>query len=149
MKSARQKRSWAIWRKRMRQSKAKTYAKAMVAAFDGVSEKEAKKRAQILKRMLYKRGDSKQISKILQEFARAWKERNGQTATVVAAEALSEKTRKQIEQSLARKKYVMEEKVDPGVIGGVALYLGNDYVIDGTIRGKLKRISKLLINSNE
>ena len=79
----------------MRQSKAKTYAKAMVAAFDGVSEKEAKKRAQILKRMLYKRGDSKQISKILQEFARAWKERNGQTATVVAAEALSEKTRKQ------------------------------------------------------
>ena len=133
----------------MRQGKAKTYAKAMVEAFDGLSEKEAKKKAQILKRMLYKRGDSKQISKILQEFARAWKERNGQVATVVAAEALSEKTRKQIEQSLSREKYIIEEKVDPGVIGGVALYLGNDYVIDGTIRGKLKRISKLLTNSNE
>ena len=53
------------------------------------------------------------------------------------------------EQSLAKKRYIMEEKVDPGVIGGVALYLGNDFVIDGTIRGKLKRISKLLTNSNE
>jgi len=121
----------------------------MVAAFDGVSEKEAKKRAQILKRMLYKRGDSKQISKILQEFARAWKERNGQGATVVASSPLLGKTRKQMEQSLAKKRYIMEEKVDPGVIGGVALYLGNDFVIDGTIRGKLKRISKLLTNSNE
>lgn len=130
-------------------NKAKTYAKAMVQALDGVSEKEAAKRVSILKRMLYKRGDSKQISKILQEFAHAWKERNGQTATVVTAETLSEKTRMQIEQSLAKKKYIMEEKNDPGVIGGVALYLGNDYMIDGTIRGKLKRISKLLTISNE
>ena len=128
----------------MQQHKAKTYAKAMVQAFDGVSEKETKKRAQILKRVLYKRGDSKHISKILQEFARAWKERKGQTATVLSAELLSGKTRKQFEESLAKKRYIMEEKVDPGVIGGVALFLGNDYVIDSTIRGKLQRLARSL-----
>ena len=128
----------------MQQHKAKTYAKAMVQAFDGVSEKETKKRAQILKRVLYKRGDSKHISKILQEFARAWKERKGQTATVLSAELLSGKTRKQFEESLAKKRYIMEEKVDAGVIGGVALFLGNDYVIDSTIRGKLQRLARSL-----
>ena len=128
----------------MQHNKAKTYAKAMVEAFDGVSEKDAKKRAQTLKRMLYKRGDSKHISKILQEFARAWKERKGQTATVLSAELLSGKTRKQFEESLAKKRYIMEEKVDPGVIGGVALFLGNDYVIDSTIRGKLQRLARSL-----
>ena len=128
----------------MRQGKAKTYAKAMVAAFDGLSEKEAKKRTQILKRVLYKRGDSKQISKILQEFARAWKERKGTVATVLSAELLSGKTKKQFEESLAKKRYIMEEKVDPGVIGGVALFLVNDYVIDSTIRGKLQRLARSL-----
>ena len=133
----------------MRQSKAKTYAKAMVVAFEGLSEKEAKKRAQILKRVLYKRGDSKHISKILQEFARAWKERSGQTAIVLSGELLSGKTRKQFKESLAKKRYIMEEKNDPGVIGGVAIFLGNSFLIDGTIRGKLKRISKLLPMSNE
>ena len=125
-------------------NRAMTYAKAMVEAFDGVSEKDAKKRAQTLKRMLYKRGDSKHISKILQEFARAWKERKGQTATVLSAELLSGKTRKQFEESLAKKRYIMEEKVDAGVIGGVALFLGNDYVIDSTIRGKLQRLARSL-----
>ena len=131
----------------MQQNKAKTYAKAMVAAFDGVSEKEAKKRAQILKRVLYKRGDSKHISKILQEFSHAWKERNGKTAITLTAEPLPDKIKKQFETTLSKKQYIMEEKVDPGVIGGIALFLGNDFLIDGTIRGKLKRISKLLTMS--
>ena len=132
----------------MQQGKAKTFAQAMVAAFDGLSEKEAEKRVGNWKRLLYKRGASKQVSKILQEFARAWKERKGQIATVLAAEPLSEKAKKQFDQSLSKKQYQVEEKVDPGVIGGVALFLGNDFMIDGTIRGKLKRISNLLTRSN-
>ena len=130
-------------------NRAMTYAKAMVEVFDGLSEKEAKKKAQTLKRMLYKRGDSKQASKILREFTRAWKERKGKVATVLTAASLANKSKKQFEDALSKKQYIMEEKVDPQVIGGTALFLGSDYVIDGTIRGKLKRISKLLTNSNE
>jgi len=121
----------------------------MVEAFDGLSEKEAGKRAQNWKHLLYKRGASKQVSKILQEFARAWKERNGKMAVLLTAEPLPDKTSKQFEAALSKRQYRTEEKVDPSVIGGVALFLGNEYVIDGTIRGKLKRISKLLTLSNE
>ena len=116
----------------------------MVEVLDGLSEKDAKKTAQNWKRLLYRRGASKQVSKILQEFARAWKERKGRIATVLSAEPLADKSKKQFEEALAKKKYVVEEKVDPGVIGGVALFLGSDYVIDATIKGKLKRLAKSL-----
>lgn len=128
----------------MRQGKAKTYASAMVKVLDGVSAKEAAKRVSILKRVLYKRGDSKHISKILQEFAKAWKERNGKVATVLTVEPLAGKTKKRFEQSLSKKRYIMEEKIDPAAIGGVALFLGSDYVIDGTIKGKLQRLARRL-----
>lgn len=116
----------------------------MVEVFDGLSEKEAEKKARNWKRLLYKCGASKQVSKILQEFTRAWKERKGKIATVLSAEPLAEKSKKQFEEALSKKKYAMEEKVDPSVIGGVALFLGNDYVIDSTIRGKLLRLAKSL-----
>ena len=131
----------------MPQSKAKTYAEVMVESFDGLSEKEAAKRVQRLKTLLSKRGDFKQLSKILQEFSRAWKERKGQIAEVVTAEPLSSKARESMEESLKEKGYIMEERIDSSVIGGIALYLGRDFLIDGTIRGKLKRISKI-INQN-
>ena len=116
----------------------------MVKVLDGVSAKEAAKRVSILKRVLYKRGDSKHISKILQEFAKAWKERNGKVATVLTVEPLAGKTKKRFEQSLSKKRYIMEEKIDPAAIGGVALFLGSDYVIDGTIKGKLQRLARRL-----
>ena len=128
------------------QSKARTYAALMVQALDGVSEKEAQQKIQRLKKLLYKRGDFKHVSAILQEFAWAWRERKGKIATVVSAEPLAVSTKKHMEQSLQKKGYIAEEKVDASVIGGMALFLGNDYVIDSTVKGKLQRLSKLLQN---
>ena len=130
------------------QSKARTYAAVMVQALNEVSEKEAAQKIKRLKNLLYKRGDFKQVSAILREFSKAWKERNGKIAMVVSAEPLAENTKNQIEQSLRKNGYVAEEKVDKEVIGGMALYLGNDYVIDSTIKGKLQRFSKLLTINN-
>jgi len=128
------------------QSKVRTYAAVMVQALDGVSEKEAAQKIRRLKKLLYKRGDFKHVSAILQEFARAWRERKGKTATVISAQPLAEKTKADMARSLEKKGYVLQEKVDPNVIGGTALYLGNDYVIDSTVKGKLLRLSKLLQN---
>ena len=119
----------------------------MVESFDGFSEKEATERVKSLKILLQKRGDFKQLSKILYEFTRAWKERKGPVAEVVSTEPLSGKVRESMEKSLKKKGYIMEERIDSSVIGGIALYLGRDFLIDGTIRGKLKRISKI-INQN-
>ena len=129
-------------------NKAKTYAGVMVQSLNGATEKEAARKIQRLKKLLYKRGDFKQASSILREFSRAWRERDGKIATVVSAEALSGKAKATIEKSLAKSGYVLVDRVDEGVIGGTALYLGNEYVIDGTIKGKLQRFSKLLTISN-
>jgi len=117
---------------------------------NGVSEarldaaRQAKEKAQRFKLMLRKRGDAKYASEILREFVKAWKERKGPIATVVSAESLAPAIRKEMEQSLATKNYRVEEKVDKSVIGGIAVFLGNNFLIDGTIRGKLKRISAML-----
>jgi F0F1-type ATP synthase delta subunit len=129
------------------QSRAKTYAAVMVQVLHGASEQEAAQKIQRFKRILYKQGDFKNISKILQEFSRAWFERNGKQATVVTAQPLAEKTRVGMQKQLKRAGYVLQERVDSHVIGGTALYLGNDYVIDNTIRGKLQRFSKTLYNN--
>ncbi|HEX9722284.1 MAG TPA: F0F1 ATP synthase subunit delta [Candidatus Paceibacterota bacterium] len=126
------------------QSKARTYAALMVQALDGATEKEAQQVIQRFKDLLYKRGDFKHISSILREFERAWQERNGKTATVVSAHSLAEKTKTEMAKSLEKKGYALQEKVDPAVIGGTALYLGSDYMIDSTVKGKLNRLSKLL-----
>jgi len=128
----------------MSQDKARTYAKVMVDFFEGATEAETKKRAKRLKEVLQKRGDMKRVSSVLQEFQKAWKERKGKIATVVSAQSLEDATRKEMRQSLAKKRFVLEERVDPGVIGGVALYLGNDFVIDSTLQGKLQRFAKFL-----
>ena len=130
--------------RRIMQSRAKIYAAVMVESFDGLSEKETVKRVKRLKILLQKRGDFKQLSKILYEFTRAWKERKGQVAEVVTAETLSSKARESMEKSLKKKGFIIEERIDPSVIGGTALYLGRDYVIDGTVRAKLKRISNIV-----
>ena len=136
----------------MPQDKAKTYAKVLAETLEEASEAEArldaarqaKEKAQRFKLMLRKRGDAKYASEILREFVKAWKERKGPIATVVSAESLAPAIRKEMEQSLATKNYRVEEKVDKSVIGGIAVFLGNNFLIDGTIRGKLKRISAML-----
>ena len=119
----------------------------MVEALDGSSEKEARETMQAIKRLLYKRGDFKHVSRILQEFERAWQERKGKIATVVTAFPLAEKTKIAIEKSLEKSGYAKQEQIDKDVIGGMALYLGNEYVIDGTIKGILQRMVKILKNN--
>ena len=130
------------------QSKVKIYADVMVRVFDGLSGAETREKVRRLKLVLRKRGDAKRISEILREFSRAWKQRKGPIARVVSTEALPKEVRMPMEQKLLKKNYVMEEEVDPAVIGGIALYLGNEYVIDGTVKGKLQRIATLLEKSS-
>ena len=130
------------------QSKVKIYVDVMVRVFDGLSGAETREKVRRLKLVLRKRGDAKRISEILREFSRAWKRRKGPIARVVSTEALPKEVRMPMEQKLLKKNYVMEEEVDPAVIGGIALYLGNEYVIDGTVKGKLQRIATLLEKSS-
>ena len=117
--------------------KAKMYAKAFLEAADGKSEEEQKYVAQRLRQLLKKRGDLRLLSHILKEIESL---QQGNPAQVVTAFKLSEQARSTLEKSLEQKGFSMQEKVDAHVIGGIVMYLGKEYMIDGTVRGKLQKL---------
>jgi F-type H+-transporting ATPase subunit delta len=70
-------------------------------------------------------------------------------ATVRTAAKLSEKAVKEIEQKIAsalNKTIILEQEVDPSIIGGVWLKMG-DRLYDGSIKGKLQKAKKELLNT--
>tara|TARA_Y100000310_G_C20332849_1_gene646096 strand:- start:49 stop:438 length:390 start_codon:yes stop_codon:yes gene_type:complete len=125
-------------------SKSNIYARVLADALKGVSEDKAVIVVQNFKKILKKRGDLKLASQILQEFDEVWMSQKGTIARLVTASGLSDTAKKQTESSLKKKGFVLEERVDPAVIGGSAIFLGKDYMIDGTIRGRLKKFTRIL-----
>ena len=117
--------------------KAKMYAKAFLEAAEGKTEEEQKHVAQRLRQLLKKRGDLRLLSHILKEIESL---QQGNPAQVVTAFKLSEQAKSTLEKSLEQKGFSMQEKVDAHVIGGIVMYLGKEYMIDGTVRGKLQKL---------
>ena len=69
-------------------------------------------------------------------------------ATLSCSEPLADSSVANIKAQLTEhlgKKLELEVKVDPSLIGGVVLKIG-DQVIDGSLKGKLKSIEKALIS---
>lgn len=126
------------------QNKARQYTRALVEALEGKTQKEAEGIVKRLKMLLKKRGDLRLIYQVEKEFIKMEAEKEGVPAEVVAASALSDQTRKEMEQSLEKKGFTIRERVEPDLIGGIAIFLGKEQLIDGTIRGRLNRIAKLL-----
>jgi F-type H+-transporting ATPase subunit delta len=74
------------------------------------------------------------------------KERGYRRAVVTTAVALPDDLEQKLVQRLASltgSKIILEKKVDPRVIGGVRVVLG-DEVVDGTVRTNLERVRKQL-----
>ena len=117
--------------------KAKMYAKAFLEAAEGKTEEEQKHVAQRLRQLLKKRGDLRLLSHILKEIESL---QQGNPAQVVTAFKLSEQAKSTLEKSLEQKGFSMQEKVDAHVIGGIVMYLGKEYMIDNTVRGKLQKL---------
>ena len=68
-------------------------------------------------------------------------------AKVASAFALDENQLQRIEDLLEKKfnnKIVLDSSIDPELIGGAVVYI-KDYVIDGTIKGQLLRLSEYLL----
>ncbi|HLR67724.1 F0F1 ATP synthase subunit delta [Virgibacillus alimentarius] len=72
-------------------------------------------------------------------------------AVVYSVKALSDAEKEQLEKSLAKrlntKSVKLENKVDPSVVGGLKIRIGNT-ILDGTINGKLRRIKRDIITAN-
>ncbi len=122
------------------QNKTKIYSRALVSALEGQHGAEAKKRIENFKNLVKKGGDLKIVGKILREFKKAWKQKDGKVANVITAKPLTKENKTIVENFLKEKKFLVEEKIEPEVLGGIALILGGDFIIDSTIRNKLTRI---------
>ncbi|MEK7542088.1 MAG: F0F1 ATP synthase subunit delta [Patescibacteria group bacterium] len=124
--------------------KAKIYARVLLEVLEGQSRKEIRLLSSRFKELLKKRGDLKYLAQILREFKALEEEKKGKLGEVVTANPLSGVVKSQVQKVLEDKGYQMKERVEPSVIGGQAIFLGKEYLIDGTIRGRLQRIAKLL-----
>ncbi|MBI2124086.1 MAG: F0F1 ATP synthase subunit delta [Candidatus Wildermuthbacteria bacterium] len=123
------------------QSNVRIYAKVLHEALKGVSLVEQKKRIHVFKEILKKRGDMKISHGILQEFLSLQREEKGKIGEVVAARQLSPSLKATFSTILKSMKFVLQDRVDPAVIGGVALFLGKEFLIDNTILARLRKLS--------
>lgn len=123
------------------QSKVRIYARVLHEALKGVSLAEQKKRIGVFKEILKKRGDIKLSHGILQEFHRLQKEEKGRSGEVISASVLQPSVKTMFSKMFKSMKFTLEDRVDPAVIGGVAVFLGNEFLIDNTILGRLRKLS--------
>jgi F-type H+-transporting ATPase subunit delta len=89
------------------------------------------------------------LPRVVAEFQRLVDRRDGVTrASVTAAAALTGDERGALRERLSRMtggEVVMTETIDPDLLGGVVVRLG-DRMIDGSVRGRLQRLRSQLIS---
>lgn len=124
--------------------KASLYAKALLASFASAPEKEQKKIAARFKNLLKRQGDLRRVSLVLQEFEKLWEQRQGKVARVVSAAKLSSSFVNPLKSALKKKGYQAKEEQDTSLIGGAAVFLGNEYLFDNTVQGKLQKLKAAL-----
>jgi len=85
------------------------------------------------------------LDNIIDEFAKYRDEHEGRVhARVTTAQTLPDAERERLVAALARttgKTVELHEKIDPAVIGGIRVNLG-DYVLDGTVRRRLNELRR-------
>lgn len=120
--------------------RARQYATALFDSLKGASEKEAKELIKNVKPLLKKRGDLRLLPSFLQEFQKLWAQRDGPVARVVSARPLEGKTAESLRHALKKKGFVLKTEVDETVGGGIAVYLGNEHLVDNTIKGRMEKL---------
>jgi F-type H+-transporting ATPase subunit delta len=97
--------------------------------------------------LLVRRGRSDLLPRVATEYHRLYRRREGIVeATVISAAPLDEDELKAIRSrigELSSGKVEMTAEVDPSILGGVIIRLG-DQLIDGSVRGRLERLRNQL-----
>jgi F-type H+-transporting ATPase subunit delta len=85
------------------------------------------------------------LDNIIDEFAKYRDEHEGRVhARVTTAKSLDDAERERLVAALGKttgKTVELHEKIDPAVIGGIRVNLG-DYVLDGTVRRRLNELRR-------
>jgi len=124
--------------------KASLYAKVLVQSLESAPEQKQKEIVARFKGILKKRGDLRHVSAVLQEFAKLWEKRKGKIAHMVSATELPSSFVSLVRSVVKKKGYQVKEEHDENLIGGVAVFFGNEYLFDNTVRGKLQKLKAIL-----
>ncbi|MBI2452620.1 MAG: F0F1 ATP synthase subunit delta [Parcubacteria group bacterium] len=91
--------------------------------------------------LVKRRGHAKFLRTVLIEVQKKYEARGRKPAEMVSAAPLSSASRKKTLSLLKRKGFGTPAwRVSPELLAGSALFLGNEYLMDGTLREKLRRI---------
>ena len=123
------------------------YAIALLESLDG--KKTSEKIGNFLL-ILKRRNDLKLLNKILVEFEKEWLKVNNQVkGAITSATKLSEKTKDHVESIIKKvfkaEKVELEIKEDASLIGGLVLRI-DDSLIDGSVKSKLAKLERELLN---
>ena len=120
------------------------YARALYGIFFGSKESNVKSFAKKFALLLRRNGDLKQAREILERFSRYADEKDGrQRVEVASARKLGEQEKKAIAKvvsEMTQKKVELRETVDPALLGGMKVKVG-DEVFDFTLRRRLRSFS--------
>ncbi len=109
--------------------------------------KRVSEKARNLVLLLVRRGRSELLPRVASEYRRLYDRREGIVeATVTSATSLEEDELAAIRSrigELTSGKVEMTTRVDPSILGGVIIQLG-DQLIDGSVRGRLERLRNQL-----
>lgn len=121
-------------------NKVQTYTRAFVSALESVPEKKYPEHVARFLIILKKRGDMKLAGKIFQEFGKAWARRGKRALEVISAKQLLEREERVVELFSKEHNFLLTRRIVPEVKGGYALIVNDTTLVDGTIRGKLRKL---------
>ena len=127
---------------------AKQYA---LALFESLEKKAEAEQTEIIKRfaeVLLKNNDRGLLPKIYQQLSRIRREKTGRhDITLVTAEKAPQKLIEEISEKFGRQVDI-EEIVDPEMGGGAKILINNEYLIDGTFKGRVERLTQQILAGN-
>jgi len=124
------------------------YASALYESAKGKSQREIDEIVANFVKILAKNNQIKSSESIAGKFNEIWNKKEGIVeAEVVSREKLNSGTKKEIERYIEKKykaeKVEIKEKINPEVVGGAVIRVG-DEVIDGSVSGQLKKLKSSL-----
>ncbi len=118
------------------------YVRALAGSLnEAATRKEATAMLDNFFLLVKRRGDTKFLMTCLIEAQKEYKAKGKKLAEVVSAAPLSSVSQKKALSLLKLKGFGTPIwRVNPQLLGGSALFLGNEYLMDGTLREKLHRM---------
>lgn len=121
------------------------YAAVLYELVSDAKKNEVPAQVQLFREWLLRRRALGLLPRILRAFDTLWNSRQGiEQIEVVSAKKISNAVRESLKKLFAEKEVVIDERIDPAVIGGLQVRI-RDTIIDGTVRARLTRLHDQLI----